>query len=366
VNIFFGLNGSGKTSLIKILHSAMSGDASILENVPFTDASVRIYSLNYKKIFTRKIVREKRPTVKSKVPFPPEFESRVEFETFARQHIKAQDSLLWKETPKIKTKEELTSWQHRYLPTARLHVSDDPFLRSTLSRFGDVLTEEILDEYFAESVRSLWSGYSSQLLRDVRDSQERGLASILRAVLSPSVGKRTRKRVNFNKAYESMKNFLVRQGSPKLLGNVDSFRERYKKDASLRRIVQDIFAIEREIAAAMATRRELQQLIEKLYTGDKHVNFGDNEISVTDIGGSQIGLASLSSGEKHLMRILVETLLAGESTILIDEPELSMHIDWQHDLVRNLGVINPKAQLVLATHSPEVMAEIPDERIFSL
>jgi ABC-type cobalamin/Fe3+-siderophores transport system ATPase subunit len=33
VNVFFGLNGSGKTSLLKILHSATSDDTNILVNV---------------------------------------------------------------------------------------------------------------------------------------------------------------------------------------------------------------------------------------------------------------------------------------------------------------------------------------------
>jgi ABC-type cobalamin/Fe3+-siderophores transport system ATPase subunit len=32
VNIFFGLNGSGKTSLLRILHSAMSNNGDILEH----------------------------------------------------------------------------------------------------------------------------------------------------------------------------------------------------------------------------------------------------------------------------------------------------------------------------------------------
>ena len=38
LNVFFGLNGSGKTSLLKILHSAMSGESRILRNVPFSSA----------------------------------------------------------------------------------------------------------------------------------------------------------------------------------------------------------------------------------------------------------------------------------------------------------------------------------------
>jgi predicted ATP-binding protein involved in virulence len=53
VNVFFGLNGSGKTSLLKILHSAMSDDVNILKNVPFKSAEVKLYSIEFNKVFTR-------------------------------------------------------------------------------------------------------------------------------------------------------------------------------------------------------------------------------------------------------------------------------------------------------------------------
>ncbi|MGD0780582.1 MAG: AAA family ATPase [Dehalococcoidales bacterium] len=40
VNVFFGPNGSGKTSLLRILNSAMSLDSSSLTNVPFKSAEI--------------------------------------------------------------------------------------------------------------------------------------------------------------------------------------------------------------------------------------------------------------------------------------------------------------------------------------
>jgi len=55
INIFFGLNGSGKTSLLKILHSALSGDTIVLNNVPFKTAEVQMYSNDFKKSFTLSI-----------------------------------------------------------------------------------------------------------------------------------------------------------------------------------------------------------------------------------------------------------------------------------------------------------------------
>jgi ATPase subunit of ABC transporter with duplicated ATPase domains len=67
-NILFGLNGCGKTSLLKILHSAMSNELSLLHRVPFLAAEVDIYSNDYKKVFTRSITKPKStPRVRRRV-----------------------------------------------------------------------------------------------------------------------------------------------------------------------------------------------------------------------------------------------------------------------------------------------------------
>jgi energy-coupling factor transporter ATP-binding protein EcfA2 len=68
VNVFFGSNGSGKTSLFKILHSAMSGDSAILNNVPFKKAKVTLFSLDYKKNFSRSITQQNVATVSGAQP----------------------------------------------------------------------------------------------------------------------------------------------------------------------------------------------------------------------------------------------------------------------------------------------------------
>jgi predicted ATP-dependent endonuclease of OLD family len=58
--------------------------------------------------------------------------------------------------------------------------------------------------------------------------------------------------------------------------------------------------------------------------------------------------------------------MGGNHSLIVDEPELSMHIDWQKKLLWTLHGLNPKIQQIMATHSPEIMAEIPDDRIFRL
>jgi AAA15 family ATPase/GTPase len=65
INIFFGLNGSGKTSLLKILHAAMSMDRDILRNVPFKQANIikKRQLLKPKVVFIKSNLKLTRETI---------------------------------------------------------------------------------------------------------------------------------------------------------------------------------------------------------------------------------------------------------------------------------------------------------------
>jgi len=103
-----------------------------------------------------------------------------------------------------------------------------------------------------------------------------------------------------------------------------------------------------------------------MFSGNKTIRFGDRTINVVTNQNEDIGVGRLSSGEKHILRIFIEMLLHNECPCLIDEPEISMHVDWQRELIRTMHELNPSLQLILATHSPEILADIDDSQIFRL
>ena len=39
----------------------------------------------------------------------------------------------------------------------------------------------------------------------------------------------------------------------------------------------------------------------------------------------------------------------------MDEPEVSLHFDWQKVLIQYIRELNPTIQIILATHSPAVI-----------
>jgi len=83
--------------------------------------------------------------------------------------------------------------------------------------------------------------------------------------------------------------------------------------------------------------------------------------TVESAAGEPLSLSCLSSGEQHELVLMHELLFDAEpgSLVLIDEPELSLHVDWQQALVGDLTEIARLADLrfVLATHSPYIAGE---------
>lgn len=75
--------------------------------------------------------------------------------------------------------------------------------------------------------------------------------------------------------------------------------------------------------------------------------------------GTPIPLESLSSGEQHELVLSFELLFRVKrgSLILIDEPELSLHVAWQHRFLEDLRRISELAGLdfLVATHSPQII-----------
>ena len=73
--------------------------------------------------------------------------------------------------------------------------------------------------------------------------------------------------------------------------------------------------------------------------------------------GDILTTRQLSSGEKQMMLILLTVLLEDRQpyVLFMDEPEVSLHVDWQQQLVTIITELNPEIQLILTTHSPAVV-----------
>ena len=104
-------------------------------------------------------------------------------------------------------------------------------------------------------------------------------------------------------------------------------------------------------------KRRFQDIIDDLFaeTGKKIVR-SENEICFSQIGERLVPY-QLSSGEKQMLVILLTVLIEDnrDYVLFMDEPEVSLHIDWQQRLIDLITELNPNVQVILTTHSPAVV-----------
>ncbi|MFP1832017.1 AAA family ATPase [Lonsdalea quercina] len=105
-------------------------------------------------------------------------------------------------------------------------------------------------------------------------------------------------------------------------------------------------------------------LLERFFKEKKPNLRSDGSLTFFDKkrSGEEYDYSKLSSGEKQVLILLTEALLQeGESKLYVaDEPELSLHINWQGIIIPAIRSINKNAQIIIATHSPEVAGEYPE------
>lgn len=95
---------------------------------------------------------------------------------------------------------------------------------------------------------------------------------------------------------------------------------------------------------------------ERIYTSDNQPLYTEDE---------KIQLEQLSSGEKQMLLILTTVFLQEEkpNILLMDEPEISLHITWQDRLIETIRELNPNCQLIITTHSPNIFANGWEDKI---
>jgi len=100
----------------------------------------------------------------------------------------------------------------------------------------------------------------------------------------------------------------------------------------------------------------LEQTKKQLFVG----NNGQLTVQVTGNPDPRY-ISALSSGERQLLVMLAHLSLnpnlVGSGVFIVDEPELSLHIDWQEKFVDAIREANPNVQLILATHSPAIILD---------
>ncbi|MCI2401274.1 ATP-binding protein [Serratia sp. PGPR-27] len=75
-----------------------------------------------------------------------------------------------------------------------------------------------------------------------------------------------------------------------------------------------------------------------------------------------------SKGEMTLLSLLLVVYLHRNENVifLFDEPDLSLHIKWQKNLISKLAAIAPSSQFIISTHSPALIGNYNDQSIINI
>ena len=112
--------------------------------------------------------------------------------------------------------------------------------------------------------------------------------------------------------------------------------------------------------SVFANQKYFIETINRLFINtEKKIDEEENRLSFLTIDNRKITPFELSSGEKQLLIIFLTVLCQDKlpTILLLDEPEISLHITWQYELINIIRQLNPNCQLIIATHSTSIFTK---------
>lgn len=137
------------------------------------------------------------------------------------------------------------------------------------------------------------------------------------------------------------------------------FKEIVAAEAALDNIRSMIEDMDRQRLQALSKYDAIRKLVLRIFA---HSGIKVGRLSLGEAAES-VSSDALSAGEKQMLSFLCYNAFYNDSIIFIDEPELSLHIDWQRQLFPTLFSQKSNNQFFIATHSPSIYSRYPDKEI---
>ncbi|QOF82718.1 MULTISPECIES: AAA family ATPase [unclassified Pseudomonas] len=391
-NFIIGKNGTGKTTVINLLAAALTGDFERLDKINFSRIFILLGTAGNRRRPSIEVIKEQKPdlpyfdiTYKIKMsssedPIIYDLDAFAEERSFrgAPQRF-VRDRFYREKFIYIQSQLEnmiKVNWLsvHRHVESERVGEDRRPInavdqklalmnnqLVRYFSRLGTSFAEETKN-FQKSSFLSLTSIQKEANIRSFVESvdvenEKRSLASIFE-LLGVEQTKATRQVERISQELVKAKTpFLKNEGISlqQLLAVFNSFKTHA--------LVQSYESLQEKKEAIFQPINKFIDVVNSLFSPQKKVEISpQNELIVRSRTGLKIEIEDLSSGEKQLLIILGQALLqeSGQVVYIADEPELSLHIDWQERLTTSISKLNPNAQIVFATHSPDIVGEHPD------
>lgn len=342
VTILTGYNGSGKTTLLGIIHSTLSMLAGHEYQFPRSNWGSEISLADGTKLFHVKIARPVKENFK-----PPVLKVRKDssdsavLEGYYKKILsdtvdtsKRSDTIIKKEG------EGRSSRSINILNIVRNPLNEEVEISSTL----------YCDEIFSSKEQE----YESKKLEELDVfSKNKNLDKTLLLLLKDFSGELS----------ETGASTKIYQQWQELLGMLDVAELKNQKDLAehvealkkfnFKRTSSNVFINEANIFFK-ATHRTLE--------------LDDKNLLFLKTNRGDVQWYDFSKGEKTLLCLLLATHLnrSRANIFLLDEPDLSLHIGWQKQLLPSLQRLAPNSQFIVATHSPALVGRCASETIINI
>ena len=348
LNIITGKNGSGKTTLLKLLWYLISGNlARIFPEIPFQSVSIETdaFSLSIAQFdsdniqVVSKFLGEKES---GGIGTVEEFEEKMR-EELSRKILNSTNGSLF--FPTFRRIEGGFSGRGSRSFTPTLFLADLEGFQSERPnrRFTDRATERL-----QEAMTHLSVGLSAHDHKFIASISTHDIVALLTEKYA---------------AIYRTTNALNVQLSQEITQRISETSEH--DDANL-----VLKGIEERVREAAEERDELLRPFSVLDERIPEI-FHYSGIRVTSgiVLGEEnkeneaIASDKLSAGEKQMLSFLCYNTFSENAAIFIDEPELSLHVDWQRLLLPTLLEQGTENQFFIATHSPFIYSKYPDKEI---
>lgn len=152
-------------------------------------------------------------------------------------------------------------------------------------------------------------------------------------------------------------NLIQKQKSDEIIRKIK--QQGKSEKATLNEIQSDIEFMENQRETYLKPYTTLSNLITKIF---QHKGINLSNLTLGEVNNA-ISSDKLSAGEKQMLSFICYNAFTKNNTIFIDEPELSLHPDWQRTLVPTLLNQGNNNQFFMATHSPFIYSKYSDKEI---
>ncbi len=355
INVITGKNGSGKTTVLKLLWYAISGNLErIIPEIYFDSFELKTDSLSVAMLRYLAEGKQKRPMIRVTYQI-----GGADPKTVDRLEDRLERGS-WQELEQPNREIARASGTSIFFPTFRrieggFSITAKPDY--DVSRFmGGRVVRYASEVYFTSDQSGLQQAIN-HLSESISVGAHRFVASIstddiVRLLTSKyaEISERT------NRLHMDLSKFILAEVEPEGgageagMGAVETLEE----------ITQKAKAVVRDSGALLRPFTVLSELIADIfqYKGIKMAN------PVT-LGEAREAIASevLSAGEKQMLSFLCYNAFANGACLFIDEPEISLHVDWQRMLFPVLLKQSTGNQFIVATHSPFIYSKYSDKEL---